>query len=197
MTNADNPPTAAGDIPDTLAHLAVDMHTLSVHPRNPNKGNVQRIAESLRTLGQFRAITYQQSTGHILTGNHTFLAARSLGWLAIAATALAVDDETALRIVIMDNRAAEWGERDNTALVELLTELDNAGGLDGTGYDDQEFSRLLDKIADDLLGNEGDADVESPSSVWGVVIDCTGEEEQFEVLARLSGEGLRVRALMG
>ena len=46
------------------------------------------------------------------------------------------DDETARRILLVDNRAAELATRDHAKLDEILREiLDDSGSLEGTGYE--------------------------------------------------------------
>lgn len=63
-----------------LVPLLVGVDTLLVHPENPNVGDIDGIAASLERFGQDRAILVQASTGHIVAGNHTYLAACRLGW---------------------------------------------------------------------------------------------------------------------
>ncbi|MFC4424851.1 ParB N-terminal domain-containing protein [Deinococcus navajonensis] len=77
---------------------------LKLHPRNPNAGNVDVIAESIRTNGFYGAEVVQKSTGHILKGNHTFQAACQVGLPQIPVFWLDVDDAAALRILLVDNR---------------------------------------------------------------------------------------------
>lgn len=118
---------------------------LNPYHRNPRRGNIKAIAESLEELGQFRPITVNTGTHtgrpmEILTGNHTFQAAKSLGWKTIAVAIVDVDDDTAARIVVADNRTADLGTYDDGALAELLGGLPD---LSGTGYDDDDLQDLL------------------------------------------------------
>ena len=62
----------------------VALSRLHTDDRNARKGNVQAIAESLKEFGQHRAIVAQRSTGKIIAGNHTFLAAQTLGWQTVS-----------------------------------------------------------------------------------------------------------------
>jgi ParB-like chromosome segregation protein Spo0J len=104
---------------------------LRPHPRNPRRGNTTLIAESLQHHGQYRPIVVQRSTGFILAGNHTFLAAKQLGWENVAVTYLDVDDATAERILLADNRTSDLASYDDNALASLLHSLPD---LDGTGF---------------------------------------------------------------
>ena len=83
----------------------VALDDLTPWPRNPRRGNVELIAESLKAHGQYRPIVVRKATKEVLAGNHTLAAAKRLGWEKIGATFVDVDAETAERIVLIDNRA--------------------------------------------------------------------------------------------
>lgn len=179
-----------------IAALAVDVHTLQTYPGNPRRGDLKRIAESLSTNGQYRPIVYQTSTRYILAGNHTYLAARSIGWDTIAAIGVDVDEQTAKRIVAADNRTADLGDYDNDALAALLESIDD---LTGTGYTDIDVAQLLADLddTDEGMPPAGDASTEEEiEHVWGVIVTCVTEDEQTALLERLGREGLDVRAVM-
>ncbi|WP_139806694.1 hypothetical protein [Deinococcus hopiensis] len=52
--------------------VLVPVSDLKPHPRNPNVGNVDVIAESIKVNGFYGALVVQKSTGYILKGNHTW-----------------------------------------------------------------------------------------------------------------------------
>ena len=62
----------------------VPLTSLKTYDKNPRKGNVKAIAESLKTNKQYRPIVVQKKSKKILAGNHTFKAAKELGWKEIA-----------------------------------------------------------------------------------------------------------------
>lgn len=129
------------------------INSLTPHPANPRMGNTTLIAESLREHGQYRPIVAQVSTRFILAGNHTWRAARVLGWKEIAVSWLDVDDETARRVLIADNRLTDLASYDNQNLIELLTSLPT---LDSSGYDARDVENL--KQLADTGGGGGGAD---------------------------------------
>ena len=143
-----------------LSHLAVDLTDLKPHPENVRQGDVGAITESLKHHGQYRPIVVQKSSGHILAGNHTFKAAKALKWKQIAATYVDCDDEQALRILLMDNRANDLASYDDNALAEMLQALMATDAkLDGTGFDPSDLDELLGQL--ELLepaGITGDPD---------------------------------------
>jgi hypothetical protein len=156
------------NIREEIAHLAQPIGNFKTHPKNVRQGDVGAISQSLNAHGQYRAIVVQKSTGYILAGNHTFLAAKSLGWQQIAATFVDCDDEQAIRILLVDNRANDLAMYDDRALADLLKELTATNsGLDGslfTGDDlDDLLFRLEGTLGEAYVGNsitENKADYE-------------------------------------
>ncbi|MGW4047555.1 ParB/RepB/Spo0J family partition protein [Streptomyces sp. NPDC004721] len=140
---------APARIPESLLPLAVPIDDLVAYHRNPRTGDVDAIAESLRVNGQYKAIVVNRGThtgrpNEILAGNHTWTAAKQLGWERIAATFIDVADEDAARIVVVDNRTSDLAGYDSELLADLLEELPD---LDGTGYDQDALDKLLDSRA--------------------------------------------------
>lgn len=126
----------------------VALSALKTYHNNPRKGNVEVIADSLAAFGQYKPITVNKKTNEILAGNHTFEAAKKLGWTDISVAYVDVDEDTAARIVAIDNRAADLGTYDDEKLFDLLSELED---LAHTGYTADSF--------DDLLASLEEADV--------------------------------------
>ncbi|MFE5719000.1 ParB/RepB/Spo0J family partition protein [Streptomyces erythrochromogenes] len=138
--------TAARRIPESLAALAVPLADLSHYYRNPRTGDIDAIAKSLTAHGQYKPIVVNRGTitgrpNEILAGNHTAKAARILGWEEIAVTWLDVDEDTATKIVIVDNRTSDLAGYDTQLLADILTDLPD---LAGTGYDQAQVDDLLD-----------------------------------------------------
>jgi site-specific DNA-methyltransferase (adenine-specific) len=127
-------------IPATLEDLKVPVASLRLYHANPRRGDVAVIADSLRRHGQYRPIVVNRRTSEVLAGNHTLLGAIDLGWTDIAATFVDVDDETAARIVLIDNRASDLAVYDDSALVDLLRTLPDLGG---TGFERADLEELL------------------------------------------------------
>ena len=124
--------------------VEVPLTKLKVFPGNPRKGNVQAIADSLKVNKQYRPLVVQKSTGQVLAGNHTFMAAESLGWKQVAVTYVDVDDTQAKRIVLADNKTTDLATMDNEALAKILASLPD---ISGTAYQQSEVDGLLSSIA--------------------------------------------------
>ncbi|MGX1668519.1 ParB/RepB/Spo0J family partition protein [Streptomyces sp. NPDC055400] len=142
-------PSAAPRIPASLSELAVPVDELAPYHRNPRTGDLDSITESLAVNGQYRPIVVNRGSqtgrpNEILAGNHTFKAAKQLGWTDIAVTWLDVDDEAAAKIVIVDNRTSDLAGYDSVLLADILTKLPD---LQGTGYGQDQLDELLDETA--------------------------------------------------
>lgn len=136
---------------------------------NPRRGNIDMIASSLSEHGQYRPIVVNLGTKtgrefEVLAGNHTLAAADTLGWEEISVALVDVDEQTARKIVLVDNRSNDVATYDQAVLVDLLESLD--GDLAGTGFDDEELADLIAHLRDDDLddledefGEPGDDDL--------------------------------------
>lgn len=119
----------------------VQITNLIPYPANPREGDVGAIIESLEANGQYRPIVANKRTGHILTGNHTYQAAKALGWFEIAVSWVDVDEDQELKIVLVDNRTSDLATYDTN---ELKTHLVNsAGQFKGTGFQAEDVSEIL------------------------------------------------------
>ena len=120
--------------------VAVAVDELVPFNGNARIGNVDLIAESLEVNGQYRPIVVRKATNEILAGNHTWKAAKQLGWRTIDVAYVDVDAVGAQRIVLVDNRSNDVAGYDPEALTALLMELDSFAG---TGYDQADLDALL------------------------------------------------------
>lgn len=170
-------------IAPALALLEYSIANLVPFEGNPRRGDVAAIKRSLAQFGQYRPIVARKYglSGQILAGNHTYHAAKALGWTSIAVAWVECDDDEATRMVAWDNRASDLGHNDQEALADFLTELPD---LAGTGYGRAELDEILERIAHDI------------PRVFGVVVDCADEDDQVAVLAELEGSPYTVRALL-
>ena len=107
---------------------------------NAREGDVGAICESLSTLGQYRPIIVNRRTRQILVGNHTWMAAKALGWTKIAVSWVDVDEETGTRIVLIDNRTTDLATYDEALLKSVLISVPD---LIGTAWDYEEMNDLF------------------------------------------------------
>lgn len=138
----------------------VAIESVKAYPLNPRRGNMKAIEESLRINGQYRPIVVQQDTNYILAGNHTWQAAKSLGWSEIAVSFVECDDKAAKKIVLADNRTSDLGSFNDLLLLELLEELDS---WEGTGYKEDEFDKMDGLYEAPLPNLKDEKDEDKPS----------------------------------
>lgn len=180
-----------------------DVAALHTYHRNARQGDIGAISVSLRVNGQYRPIVVNRGThtgrpNEVLAGNHTLMGARELGWGTVAAVFVDVDEDAATRIVLADNRTADLGSYDESALVELLRDLD--GAFEGTGYDGDDLDDLLlnlsntlslDDLADDV-GEPAAADAwftlsfKVPPAVHGKFLDLVNDEHDGDYSSALA-----------
>jgi ParB-like nuclease domain len=148
---------AVGLIPDSLADLTVPIDSVEFYERNPRRGDVELLKRSLLANGLYRPLVVNSRTNEVLAGNHTLKAARELGWTEIAATFVDVDDETAARIVLVDNRSSDLATYDEPELAELLSSLTE---LDGSGYSSDDLDVLLASLESPELESDEESEEE-------------------------------------
>lgn len=182
----------------SLETREIPVKDLHLFYKNPNVGNVEEIAKSLKVNGLYRAIVVNAGTHtgrpmEVLAGNHTLKAARELGWETITAHVLDVDEDQAKRIVLADNRTAELGQIDPEILLELSRDLDD---LEGTGYSTEDLDALIVDEPVELLGDEDDVPEQvvpraKPGDVWilGDHRVVCGDATDADVVAELMAGG--------
>lgn len=166
------------EIVDQEFDPAIPVADLIEHPQNAHQGDDDLVSESVDTLGFFGAVLVQRSTNYVIAGNTRLRTARRKGADTIPGFWLDVDDETALRILLIDNRATEVATYDNEGLADVLSLLaESEAGLTATGFDQAFLDALLatddGPVVDDDDGDEGPQPptiptdtVTQPGDVW-------------------------------
>jgi DNA modification methylase len=128
-----------------IKHQTIDIDSIQAHPKNVRQGDIGAISESLKAHGQYRPIVVDERTGQILAGNHTWKAAKALGWSQIQVSLIQTkDDDEALRILLADNKATDLADYDNDGLEQLLKQLaESDNGLLGSLYDGDDLDLLI------------------------------------------------------
>jgi ParB-like chromosome segregation protein Spo0J len=153
----------------TLPIEYLRVSDLKRHPDNPRLGSLKDITESIRKNGWHGVLVAQESTGHILVGNHRYEAVMELyaelgpdEWHDV--TGLPVDEEgpffpvhrrdvtdtQALRILLADNRAGDMATYDEERLVAVLQMIveDETEALKEAGKTEEEIQQLtMDALA--------------------------------------------------
>ena len=149
---------------ESLKNLAVAIDSLQGLPGNPRLGDVHAVAKSLERFGQRKPIVVRKDDGTIIAGNHTWQAAKKLGWKEIAVAYVGDDDTTAQAYALADNRTAELGSYDEQALKDLI---DKVAAVDPdlvrtSGWSDDAVKELVDKIESELPKDFNEDEVPEP-----------------------------------
>lgn len=191
------------------------LNQLLKAPSNPKKHDVDLVQRSISTFGYVAPAIVDERTGRLVVGHgrtEALQALRASGaqppdgvrqdpdgdWLVPVIRGWASkDDGEAAAYLVADNRHTELGGWDHDSLAQLLDEIGDPDLVDITGWDLDELAASLDSVEE--MPEAGDADTESPANkpmVWGVAITCRTEQEQVDLIERLSEDGYEVRALM-
>lgn len=156
-------------------HRQTLITDLKLHPDNPRDGDIGAIAESIEANGFFGTLVAQCSTGRVLVGNHRMQAAIQLGFKKLPVHWVDVDNDTATRILLADNRNSDLATYRDEDLAKLLTRLGKKGKLGGTGYDGDDLDALLFDI-ERTKGDLGNLlnDVEDSLAERRDVIEASG-----------------------
>lgn len=145
----------------TQKYARKPISDLTPHPRNPRQGDIGAIHQSIEANGFYGAIIVQKSTGYVLAGNHRLQAAAHANATHVPVIEVDCDDQTALRILLADNRSNDLATYDDESLVAVLTDLiASPEGLTGTGFDGDDLDALVRSLEspdlDALAGEVGE-----------------------------------------
>ncbi len=181
-----------------IEHTIVDIDSVQTHPKNVRQGDIGAISESLKAHGQYRPIVVDKRTNHILAGNHTWKAAKTLGWTQINAGFIETkNDDEAIRILLADNRTTDIAAYDDAELVDLLKGLaETDEGLLGTAFDGDALDDLVRIVEGGMHGaldaldewkNMPDYDQEDKLSAFRTTVHFGSEKDAdlfFEIIKR-------------
>ena len=129
-----------------LPQAMVDPGSLHPHPENYRRHDQGILRESLDTFGQYAPVVVNRGTqtgrpDEIIKGHGTvraFKETQAPGSL-IQVSYVDVDEDTARKILAMDNRSTALGADNDVELYALLSRVE---GLAGTGYVDEDVETL-------------------------------------------------------
>ncbi len=203
-------------IAEGLRPLAEELTQLNPDPSNANthdERNLTAIKSSLARYSQRTPIVVNRNGSVILKGNGTFEAAKELGWTHLAVVWVEDDQTTATGYAIADNRTSDLSEFDAEILTAQLQALKaDDVELEDLGFSDAELNELIDAAlpADDSpaaaadesggasssdAGDDSHDETDQLATGFKVLIECSDEQQQTELLERFSDEGLECRAL--
>lgn len=137
--------------PDITVHTKTislePIEKVSPHPDNPRQGDIGAIAESIRLNGWYGAIVCQTSTGYCLKGNHSLQAAIIVGMKEVPVIWIDVDADTAMQILLADNRASDLASYNDPLLLEILQSM-SPESLPATLWTGDDIDNLVNQLGD-------------------------------------------------
>lgn len=134
--------------------------------------------------------------GTVIAGNMRLRAVTHLGWRTVPTVYRSIDEQTARKVALRDNRP--FGRDNEDELAEMLHGLASTGtDLESLGFNARETKKLLDQVRG---GGEEPAEHRVKEQL-GVMVVCTSETEQevaFRELQTLFGarEGFAVKVVV-
>lgn len=188
-------------IDGVLTPEMVPLDSLLPHPDNPNNGDEDAVAESMEINGVYRPIYAQRSTRYVIGGHTTWASQARLGVTEVPVILLDIDDETALRILAVDNAAARLARMDQHAELQMLEKLAaRPRALLGTAYGTRDLEQLR-KMAE--IRPNFDSITDTKPEGWPTLFLCVprhlkeafyemtdealGDHERLELLLRMAG----------
>ena len=145
-----------------LNHLLPDER----NPRTHSAENIKRLASRILAVGFTSPVLIVAETGILAAGHRRRLALQYIrdelhrpepdgiepGW-GVPARVGAWSEIQALQVLAGDNGDVTELQFDTEALAALLTDLQDAGALEGSGYDDTRLDALLSELTGVGMGD--------------------------------------------
>lgn len=147
---------------------------LQPYHENPNVGDPEKTAESLRENGQYRAIVVNIGTHtgrpyEILAGNHTWAGMKKLKHPTIRCDLVDEDDDGAEAIMLADNGSRDGSSYKEDLLADILNRRKKrVGTLAGTTLTDDLMTGLLKKSETSAASSNIDKIEDAPDTMEGI-----------------------------
>ena len=129
--------------------------------------------------------------GEVVCGNMRLRALVDLGWTEAPVFVKDLRPAERREWMLRDNQEyGDWVPEELAALVKA--HADEAGDLRMLGFSEPKVDNLL-KLATEGEsdgGGGGGGEQRVPAEVWGVIVECESEDQQAELIERLTEEGL-------
>jgi len=175
--------------------------------KNANRGTKrgrEAVAASLKQFGTGRSVLIDRD-GNLIAGNKTAAEASAAGiteielvqsdgskLIVVQRTDLSIDSPEARGLAIADNRTSELGlDWDADVLKDLIPDLDLE-----PYFSTDEIAAILGLT--DSAGDEPAATDQSDTlrDAYSVLVECSTESAQLDLLERLTAEGFTCRSLI-
>lgn len=167
------------------------IHPYARNARRHSAAQIEQLRASFRRFGWTMPLLVRED-GTLIAGHGRFEAAKLEGFTEMPViVATGWSDEQCRAYALADNKLAETSEWDQDLLSLELTELSASGSdLGVIGFSEKELARLMPS---------SEPSANAPvviDAAYQILIECKGEGEQLDILARLQRDGINCRALI-
>lgn len=189
----------------------VSLDEIAGAHHNPKQHDTTAIGRSIGRFGLADPPVIDERTGQLVSGHGRIEVLRTMRdagqdppdgistgddgqWLVPVYCGWASrSDSEASAYLVAANRLTEIGGWDHDSLARLLDSIGDPDLAEITGWDPGKLADLLD--GGEEMPEAGDADAITAEVTWGVTVTCRDEQQQLDLLERLSDEGYAVRKL--
>lgn len=175
--------------------LAIDQ--LVEWSGNPRKNGeaIRAVAKSIRTFGFGAPIVARRANNEIIIGHTRFKAAKVLGLARVPVRFMDLDEASAHKLAIADNKLGEISEWDEEKLTEQMIDLSFSEAT-MLGFEMTELGKMMgeeegDRKKSGQLGKNGF----NHSSQYGVIVTVADEAQQEEVFNQLTELGFTCKVV--
>lgn len=193
-TPPDGRPTsrATGDL--AAEWVAIDqVIPWADNPRINDGAPVDTTAASIKRFGFGAPLVVRKANGEIIAGHTRLKAAQQLGLSQIPVRYLDISEEDAHLLALADNPKdnANYAVWDEPRLVDLVG-ASPLPDLQLVGWD----AKQLLKMSEADPANNGSSAPQLEGLEYKVIVECSDEGQQAELLERFESEGLKCRPLI-
>lgn len=167
------------------ADLVGNPRNWRTHP----KAQRDALTGVLDEVGWVQDVIVNKRSGYLVDGHARVAVAAQRGETSVPVVYVDLSEaEERLMLATLDPLSA-MAESEHTALEDLLALVTT---------EDAAINAMLDSLggAQDLMPPDGDTDTQLGAFEFRVVVDCSSEQNQMELITRLEDEGLVCHALI-
>ena len=182
------------DLPFRIEMVPVgSLRPMPGNPRRMPYHQAVALRKSVKRWGMVDPIIARAPDLLVIGGHQRLYAARESGIESVPCVLVEVSDADAKAMNLALNRIS--GEWEETELSTMLAELEHEHfDLTVTGFEQAEVEGLLSSIEREVQSVTAPDETRQIKARYQIVINCTDEAEQLELIERFSSEGIACKA---
>jgi ParB-like chromosome segregation protein Spo0J len=167
------------------------------NPKPIRPSDVREMGKSIRRFGFGAPIVARLANGEVIEGHLRLAAAIQLKLERVPVRYLDITEDEAHLLALAALKFEDRRPKDEEQIAEVLADLAqrNVDLSDGTSFADRELDKILGTIVAPGHSPQPTGKA-STGLVYRIVVDCTDEAHQAELMERFDAEGIVCRPLM-